>query len=105
MERDENKAKHYFGLAAMMGDVQARHNVGSLEEDMGNMDRALKHYMIAVVCGDSHSLTRVREFYSNGHASKDDYTKALRSYQAYLDEIKSDQRDKAAAVCDEFRYY
>ena len=30
-----------------------------------------------------------------GYATKDDYTKALRSYQAYLDEIKRDHRDEA----------
>ena len=44
-------------------------------------------------------------FFSKGHARKDDYAKALRSYQAYLDEINSDQRDKAAAVRDEYKYY
>ena len=41
----------------------------------------------------------------NGHATKDDYTKALRAYQAYLVEIKSTQRDKAAAASANYRYY
>jgi len=31
--------------------------------------------------------------------------KALRSYQTYLGEIKSEQRDKAAATWDDCRYY
>ena len=39
-----------------------------------------------------------------GHATKDDYAKALRAYQAYLAEIKSDQRDKAAAASADYRY-
>ena len=44
--------------------------------------------------------------YSNGHyATKEDYTKALQLYQTYLVEIKSAQRDKAAAFNKEFRYY
>jgi len=30
---------------------------------------------------------------------------ALRAYQAYLDEIKSDQRDEAAAVSEDWEYY
>ena len=34
---------------------------------------------------------------SNGCATKDEYTQALRSYQTYLEGIKSDQRDEAAA--------
>jgi len=30
---------------------------------------------------------------------------ALRSYQIYLGEVKSPQRDKAAAARDDYRYY
>ena len=36
---------------------------------------------------------------------KDEYAKALRAYQANLVEIKSAQRDEAAAFNDEFEYY
>ena len=42
--------------------------------------------------------------YKNGYATKDDYATALHSYQSYLDEIKSDQRDQAVAVVGE-EYY
>ena len=41
----------------------------------------------------------------NGNATKDDYSIALKAYQAYLSEIKSDQRDKAAAYSDNYKYY
>ena len=41
----------------------------------------------------------------NGHATKEDYAKALRVYQAYLVEIKSAQRDEAAAYSHEYKYY
>jgi len=41
----------------------------------------------------------------DGHATKDDYTKALRAYQAYLDKITIDQRDEAAAADDDYKYY
>ena len=41
----------------------------------------------------------------NGHATRDDYAKALRAYQAYLEEIKSDQRNKAAEYSDRYKYY
>ena len=34
-----------------------------------------------------------------------DYTAALQLYQVYLGEIKSPQRDKAAAAREEYRYY
>ena len=41
----------------------------------------------------------------NDHGTKDEYSKALRAYQSYLGEIKSDQRDEAAAYDEEFKYY
>jgi len=37
--------------------------------------------------------------------TKDDYAKALRAHQSYLDEVRSDQRDEAAAHSDEYKYY
>ena len=49
--------------------------------------------------------TKIQKLYTNGHAMKDDYTKALRAYQAYLAEIKSTQRDKAASARADCRYY
>ena len=102
---DKKKGLHYYKLAAMMGSVMARHNLGVIEKRAGNIVRAVKHYMIAVRGGNSESLEAIKEFYTNGHAIKDDYTIALKLYQAYLGEIKSDQRDKAAAFSAEFRYY
>ena len=105
MEVDEKKALHYYELAAMMGDVPARYNLGNNEALSGNKSRALKHYMIAVRGGHSIALGVIKQMYTKGDATKDDYTKALQSYQAYLGEIKSPQRDKAAAADDQFRYY
>ena len=97
VEKDMKKAHHYWELGAIGGEVPARYNLGIMEEREGNMSTALKHYMIAVGCGDNQSLKRVRELYVNGHATKDDYAKALRAHQKYVDGIKSPQRDEAAA--------
>ena len=57
----------------------------------------MKHYMIAVGSGSNESLKMIQKLYKDGHATKDDYAKALKAYQAYISEIKSDQRDAAAA--------
>jgi len=102
---DRKKAVHYFELAAMGGDEVARNNLGVDEEREGNIDRALKHYMIAVGCGNSDSLNTIKGLYSYGRATKEDYTTALQAYQVYLDEIKSKQRDEAAATYKDCRYY
>ena len=103
--RDQTKATHYFELAAMGGVVKSRHNLGIFEERAENYDRALKHYMINVEGGSNDSLKNIKHFYSNGYATRDHYTKALQAYQQYLDEVKSDQRDKAAAFSDKYKYY
>ena len=104
VERDEKKAKYYYELAAMGGHVNSRYNLGALEKNAGNMDRALKHYMIAAGCGDTTALENIKQMYKDGEATKDDYAKALRVYQAYLVEIKSPQRDEAATFNEGFKY-
>ena len=103
--RDKKKALHYWELAAMGGDTDGRHNLGNAEGRKGNMDRALKHLMIAAGFGYTRSLESIKQMFLHGQATKDDYTKALRSYQEYLVEIKSAQRDEAAAFNDGYKYY
>ena len=105
MKIDKKKAIHYYELAAKGGHEMARHNLGAFEEQEGNHHRALKHFNIAVEDGERNSLKAIKELYMDGLATKEDYAKALRAYQAYLDEIKSEQRDEAAAVDDEYKYY
>ena len=105
VEVDDKKATYYYELAAMKGDEVARHNLGLAEERAGNVDRALKHYMIAARDGHSNSLERIKWLYTNGRVPKEDYTKALQAYQAYLGEIRSRQRDEAAAADENNRYY
>ena len=103
--RDEKMASHYYELAAIEGNVTARYNLGTNEYNAGNHDRALKHYMIAVKGGHTKALKEIKEMFMDGHATKDHYANALRSHQAYLNEIKSDQRDKAAAFNEDDRYH
>ena len=102
---DKEKATHYYELAAMRGGSMARHNLAANEGRAGNHGRALRHYMIAVRDGFSDSLERIKQLYTTGFATKEDYTTALRSYQMYLSEIKSKQRDEAAAADEKYRYY
>ena len=103
---DNKKANHYYELAATKGDAAARHNLGSLEARASNFERAVKHYTIAASGGYSGSLEFIKVIYKDeGHATKEDYSKALRLYQEYLGEVKSVQRDEAAAADEQYRYY
>ena len=106
VERDGKKAQHYWELSAIGGDVQARHNLGNTEARIGggNMDRALKHLVLAAGGGEKESLSTIQDMFKKGVATKEDYTQALRAYQAYLDEIKSPQRDEAATFIEQYKY-
>ena len=105
VEVDKKKALYYYELSSMRGNVIARYNLGLNEARAGNMDRALKHHMIAVRDGYADSLDYIKKMYKHGDATKEDYTTALISYQEYLSEIKSRQRDKAAADDERYCYY
>ena len=86
-------------LAAMGGEAIAGYNLGIWEQDVGNIDRAVNHFLISTGdgCECDPSLTVIRQLCSNGHAAKDDFEKALRAHKEAKDEMKSDQRGAAAA--------
>jgi hypothetical protein len=50
---------------------------------------------------NDESLNNIRICYVRGHATKDDFEKALRTNQAAKDELASDQREAAAAACSQ----
>lgn len=105
VEFDTKMAQYYFELAAMGGSEESRNALGQIALRTGHWDKALRHFMIAVECGEAGSLEKIRSMHMVGAVTKDAYTKALRSYQTYLGEIRSDQRDEAAAAWDEYKYY
>ena len=94
---DKKKAKHYFELAAMAGDLSARHNLAGVEAEAGNYQRSMKHSILAAKAGYEESMDQVKQCYIRGFVTKDEYANTLRAYQKSLDEMKSDERDKAAS--------
>ena len=99
---DEEKARYYYEIAAIGGSVLSRHNLGYFESEAGNMKTATKHFMIAAGAGYDLSLKAIRQGFMNGHVTKDDFEKALRAHKAANDEMKSGQREEAAAVLASF---
>ena len=47
VEVDTKKAKYYYEMAAMNDCIPARHNLGVIEGNAGNIHRALKHFILA----------------------------------------------------------
>ena len=96
VEIDKMKAKYYWELAAISGDVDARHNIGCVEGEAGNEHRAYKHMIIAAKAGNPPSLDRVKDGFMKGFVTKDEYTGTLRAYHERQIEMKSDAREAAA---------
>ena len=80
----------------MKVNLSARHNLGYFEAQAGNVDRAMKHFMISAGAGYDESLKVIREGFLYGHAAKDEFERALRAHKEAKDEMKSDQREAAA---------
>jgi hypothetical protein len=95
---DKKKAKHYWELAAMDGNVSARYNLGIIEGRVGNFERSFKHLILAARAGHELSFDMVKEGFQNGLVIKDEYASTLHAHQKIQDEMKSDMRDKAAAM-------
>ena len=96
VEMDQKKAKHYFELAAMCGDVSARFNLGCMEYEVGSYKRAYKHFLLAAKAGDKDSLGNLKTGYKLGFVTKDEYATTLRVYHERQKEMKSEMREKAA---------
>ena len=104
VEVDEKKAKHYYELAAIGGDIDARHYLGCVEEEVaGNHQRALKHFIISARAGDNESLDKVKQGFRSGHVTKDEFESTLRAYHEIQTEMKSEARDKAVVFMEERR--
>ena len=62
--------------------------------------RASKHWILAARAGHKDSLDTIKEGYVHGIITRNGYANILRAHQKSLDEVKSDMRDKAAALGD-----
>ena len=85
VEVDQKKARHFYELAAMSGNVGARHNLGCVEGEAGNYNRAMKHFMLSAKAGYKDSLDKVKEGFMKGIVTKEEYANTLRAYQSRHD--------------------
>eukprot|EP00985_Skeletonema_marinoi_P021561 scaffold13283_cov71-Skeletonema_marinoi.AAC.2 len=96
VEKDRGKEIHHLEEAAIGGHPDARYNLGCDEEDeSGNIERAVKHWIISANLGDDGSIKELMEKFKEGFVSKDDLAGALRAHQAAVDATRSPQRDAA----------
>ncbi len=95
VEKDEEKAVYHWEKAAIGGHPQARYNLACYEGGNGNIEKAAKHYVIAANLGHEQSMKALWWHYSDGSITKEDLDATLRSHQAAIKSMKSEQREAA----------
>jgi TPR repeat protein len=105
VNEDKTKAIQYLEKAAMGGNANARFNLSKMEFNAGSFDRAIKHWLIAASFGYIMAVNEIQKAMVEGNATRDHYAKALRGYQQYVNEVRSDDRDAAVAFDDKYKYY
>ena len=103
VETDEKKRVFHLEEAAIAGHPVARHNLGCHEGRNGRVERAVKHWIIATNLGDDESMKRLKEYYKDGHVSKEDFAAALRAHHAAIAATKSPQREAEVKFFDKIR--
>jgi len=98
VEKDEEKVMYHWGKAAIGGHPIARHNLAVIERGNGNMERAVKHFIIAANLGNEGSMKELWKHYSAGNITKEELDATLRTHQTAIDAMKSEQRDAAEVV-------
>ncbi|EJK52075.1 hypothetical protein THAOC_28694, partial [Thalassiosira oceanica] len=95
VEEDKPRGIQHWQEAAMKGDADSRHNLGALEDDSGNCNLAVQHWMISAKMGIEKSLDAIKDTFMGGRATKAQYAEALRGYGDATEEMKSHQREEA----------
>jgi hypothetical protein len=95
VEQDTEKAVYHYEKAAIGGHPTARNNLGYYEEKNRNVERAVKHYIIAANLGSEQAMKTLWKHYSAGNITKEDLDATLRTHQAAIDSTKSEERKVA----------
>lgn len=74
----------------LAGCASSRYFIGAVEAKAHNFNVSQKHFQIAAVGVNIGALKNIQNAYMQyGLIPKEDYEKALRAYQKYLDEVKT----------------
>ena len=92
VEKDLEKEVYHNEKAAIGGHPNARYNLAFIEAENGNMERAVKHMIIAANLGYDKSMKALLTFYKQGVITKEEYGATLRTHQAAINATKSAQR-------------
>jgi TPR repeat protein len=92
-EGNSKKEKFHNEAAAMAGHETARCNLGCNEAQSGNMERAVKHWIIAASAGCYNAMNNMLVAFYKGLVSRDEIDSTLTAYNNSCAEMRSEARD------------
>ena len=92
-ESDYNKAMRLFTRGAKLGDSICLYNVG-MKRKAEDMNDSVHYFLKSASAGFQLALDEVKQFYLAEYITKDEYARALRSFQSAHDKVKSEARTK-----------
>jgi TPR repeat protein len=87
------KAKFHLEAAAMAGHEGARNNLGIIEVNSGNIERAVKHWTISASGGCYQSMHELRTLFEQGFISRESINSTLAAYNNSCAEMRSEARE------------
>ena len=103
VEKDTNKKVYHLEQASIGGHLDARFNLGVIEQLKGRRERAIKHWIISAKLGHDRAVEALKIRFREGSISKDVFAEALRAHKAAVDATKSPQREVAEAAMQKMR--
>jgi hypothetical protein len=95
--QDEEKARLYFEAAAKKGEVQARFDLGQLEEECHNYDLAIKHFKLAATAGQEDAMKELWKYFPS-KLDKAELEETLRAHKEACDDMNSEERERCEAM-------
>ena len=95
VEKDRGKDIYHMEEAAIGGHPKARSNLAWHELKNDNIERAVKHLIVAATLGCDLSIKALMRMFKEGDVKKEVLAAALRAHQAAVDATKSPQREAA----------
>ena len=90
---DLKKAKFHYDAAAMLGHEVARKNLGCFEKTLGNMELAIKHWIVSASAGHYQAMGHLKTCFEKGCFSGESIDSTMTAYNNSCAEMRSKARD------------
>jgi len=98
VEQNRSKAIEFYEVAAKKGSLRAHKKLAPLYDDSGDIQKFIKHVIMAASAGDKVSMEALMIGYKDKLLSKEVLTQTLRAFQTSDNAMKSDDRDFARKI-------